>query len=194
MVISESSFDFAWKTDARPTVEVHTLSGEETKVRLADPEGGAITLLLNPATLAELVEKTEGLSRSCAVEKRPEAASVEAELRGRWNAWIKARSREGLEMDAAETTAGLVAICNLFGLQPEDLGISRCGCGCGKINGPTMKTIRVLTSIVLVLIHENLERPPASGRDDETEGAGDAGDPGDLRGCYIEPAAGCMAS
>jgi hypothetical protein len=82
-----------------------------------------------------------------------------AELRGLWKAWMKARVKEGLSKDQAEMTADLVAICKLFDLEPEDLGVARCGCGCGcgRILGPTMTTIRVLTSIVLVLINENIE-------------------------------------
>jgi hypothetical protein len=59
-------------------------------------------------------------------------------------------------------TANLLAICNIFGLEPEDLGVARSGCGCGRILGPTMTSIRVLTLIVLVMIYENLERPGVS--------------------------------
>lgn len=83
-----------------------------------------------------------------------------AELRGLWKAWIKARVKEGIRKDQAEMTADLLAVCKLFDLQPEDFGIARCGCG--RILGPTMTTIRVLTSIVLVMIHENIERPGVS--------------------------------
>jgi hypothetical protein len=85
-----------------------------------------------------------------------------AELRRLWKAWIKARVKEGLAKDQADTLAELLMLCKIFGLEPEDLGIARCGCGCGRIFGPTMKTIRVLTSIVLVMIEENLERPAMS--------------------------------
>ena len=82
-----------------------------------------------------------------------------AELRGLWKAWIKARVKEGLTKDQAETSAELLFICKISNLEPEDLGIARSGCG--KILGPTMTTIRVLTSIVLVMIEENLEHPAA---------------------------------
>lgn len=81
-----------------------------------------------------------------------------AEFRGLWKAWMKAGVKEGLQKDQAETSADLLAICKVFGLEPEDFGVARCGCGCGcgRMLGPTMTTIRVLTSIVLVLVNENI--------------------------------------
>lgn len=89
-----------------------------------------------------------------------------AELRELWNAWIKARVKGGLTKEQAETTAELMALAKIFKVEPEDLGVARCGCGCGKILGPTMKTIRVLTTIAMVLIGENINCPPVDGNPD----------------------------
>ena len=89
-----------------------------------------------------------------------------AELRELWNAWVKARVKEGLSKEQAEITAELMALAKIFNVEPEDFGIARCGCGCGKIFGPTMKTIRILTTIAMVLIGEHLPGPPVDGNPD----------------------------
>jgi len=84
-----------------------------------------------------------------------------AELRRLWHAWVSAKVREGVSQDRAETSAHLLTICNLFGLEPEALGIVQ-GDG-GRSLSATTKTVRALISIVLTLIGEHVERPGNGG-------------------------------
>ncbi len=86
-------------------------------------------------------------------------SEMKAALRAAWREWIEAEVQEGRNRNQAEEMAIIFQLCKIFDMSPQQFGIQFWPGG--KPIGSTYKTGIIMASLVLALIVERLENPPA---------------------------------